>query len=130
MNEDLEAKSTESPAKRRAPVQNICDNNEAPEVQNKAKMVQIGQDSPKDSPEDPPQDPPNPQMNKNRIFLSNFCQAPSKFEENKINTPSPKRKYTKKVSKIPPLPKKIILNEEKNHKIYKTSTNPPKMPQN
>ena len=50
LNEDLEENSIESPAKRRAPVQNICDTNEAPEVQNKVKIVQIGPDSPQDSP--------------------------------------------------------------------------------
>ena len=65
LTEDLEAKSIESPAKRRAPVQNICDNNKAPEVQNKVKTVQNGQDSPKDSPQDSSQDPPTTQMNMN-----------------------------------------------------------------
>ena len=62
--EDLEEHNIESPAKRRAPVQNIFDTNEAPEVQNKVKVVQIGQDSPQDSPQDSSQDPPNPQINK------------------------------------------------------------------
>ena len=46
-------------------------------------------------------------MNENRIFLSKFRQALSKFEVKKQNTPLPKRKYTKKANKIPSLPKKV-----------------------
>ena len=80
LNEDLEEQIIESPAKRRAQVQSICDEapevqnicDEAPEVQKKTEMVQIGQDSPKDSPQDHPQDPPTPKVNKNNIFLSKF----------------------------------------------------------
>ena len=68
LNEDVETKSSESPAKRRVQitcdnaqkVQNTCDK-EAPEVQKKtvkAEMVQIGQDYPRGPQQQPP--PPHP----------------------------------------------------------------------